>query len=146
MGARSQRGARKKQVRGSPVHAAEASQTATGFVHGVASIAPWKGVADVDARRRKGCACIRLHPQRVTDRFYHTYCQARDGDAGSGERRQPASSSPLSQRRALRSRGEGPGEIRIARSSRRLADGPGSQGRRRSREAEERRRKPRATS
>jgi len=44
MGARSQRGARKKQVRGSPVHAAEASQTATGFVHGVASIAPWKGV------------------------------------------------------------------------------------------------------
>ena len=64
MGARSQRGARKKQVRGSPVHAAEASQTATGFVHGVASIAPWKGVADVDARRRKGCACIRLHPDR----------------------------------------------------------------------------------
>jgi len=92
MGARSQRGARKKQVRGSPVHAAEASQTATGFVHGVASIAPWKGVADVDARRRKGCACIRLHPERVTDRFYHTYCRARDGDAGSGDRRR---SSPL---------------------------------------------------
>ena len=52
-----------------------------------------------------------------------------------------------SQRRALRyARGEGPGEIRIARSSLRLADGPGSQGRRRSREAEERRRKPSATS
>lgn len=150
MGARSQRGARKKQVRGSPVHAVEASQTATGFVHGVASIAPWKGVADVDTRRRKGCACIRLHPERVTDRFYHTYCRARDGDAGSAV---PAtvdamySANDGSERRALCSaRREGPGEIRIARSSWRLADGPGSHGRLRSREAEERRRKPRAPS
>ena len=111
---------------------------ATGFVHGVASIAPWKASQMLTLEGEKDVLASGFTHRGYRIDFTIPIVKLETGT------QVPANDG--SQRRALRSRGEGPGEIRIARSSLRLADGPGSQGRRRSREAEERRRKPRATS